>query len=175
MIGCIWSGMIWQMGVRDSNTLYAPLPKTFHPLNCLAPHFQLTPFVPPVVTGIAQLTLPTFLSTLSQILIYSWNWTIKISICHLFGNATPSFLLETSTHLNPFQPDFQSPDTDHLTNRSSLRESWKKPWCHRSSIVMKIMIILTIIVHDYQWPLMIIKRQSLNATQRRRTLAILSA
>ena len=67
------------------------------------------------------------------------------------------------------------PDTDHLTKRSSLRESWKKPWCHRSSIVMKIMIILTIIVHDYQWPPMIIKRQSLNATQRRRTLAILSA
>ena len=63
------------------------------------------------------------------------------------------------------------PDTDHLTKWSSSRESWKKPWCHRSLIVTKIMITM-IILQDHQWPLMIIKRQSLNATQRRRTLAI---
>ena len=93
----------------------------------------------------------------------------------------PPFVLQRHSFLsigdfNPSQSiPTRLPDTDHLTKWSSSRESWKKPWCHRSSIVMKIMIILTIIVHDYQSLPMIIKRQSLNATQRRRTLAILSA
>ena len=86
IIGCIWYGAViatvndmtdfcsrpgFDMtdgGKGQRHSLNAP---RSNPLNYLAPHFQLTPFVPPVVTGIAQLTLPTFLSTLSQILIYS--------------------------------------------------------------------------------------------------------
>ena len=161
--------MIWQIGVRDSNLPKCTPPKNFPPLELPSTSFSIDTVCASCCYGhcavdIANISIHSIAN--SHLLLKLDNKDIHLPFVwqrHSFlsiGDFNPSQSIPT-----------RLPDTDHLTKRSSSRESWKKPWCQRSSIVMEIMIIM-IIVHDHRWPLMIIKRQSLNATQRRRTLAI---
>ena len=143
MIGCIWSGMIWQMGVRDSSTPQCTPPKNFPPLELPSTSFWIDTVCASCCYGhcavdIANISIHSIAN--SHLLLKLDNKDIHLPfVCqrHSFlsiGDFNPSQSIPT-----------RLPETDQGTKRSSLRESWKKPWCHRSLIVIKIMIIMIIL------------------------------